>query len=132
MMLNKINYRQHPYDIPDTDSGNLRLYWEMEALRASYESGKMEKDLERYIQIIDVLGERGQFVELLCDCEIDKATRRTDWYEMITKPVPSPGKKESREKFISRCISTMSHKDPDRKHDQIVAMCHEAYRRRKK
>ena len=86
MKLNKINYEQPPYDIPDTDSGNLRLYWEQEVLRSTYESDKSEKQLERYIQIIDTLGERGQFVDLQCGCVIDKAVRETDWYEMITKP----------------------------------------------
>jgi len=130
--LNRINYSLHPSTIPDTDDGNFRLYWELELLKGFFESDRLNKHLERYIQIIDVLGERSQFMKIDGDSEIEKVARKSDWYEMITKPIPSPGKKEDRAKFISRCISTVAHADPERKHEQVVAMCHEAWRRREK
>jgi len=130
--LNRINYSLHPSMIPDTDDGNFRLYWELELLKGFFESDRLNKHLERYIMIIDVLGERGQFMMPYGDSEIEKVARKSDWYEIITKPIPSPGKKEERGKFISRCISAVAHTDPERKHDQVIAMCHEAWRRRKK
>jgi len=130
--LNRINYVLHPDSVPDSDDGNLRLYWELELLKGVYESDKLEKHLTRYIQIVDVLGERGQFTQIDGDSEIEKVARKSDWYEMITKPIPAPGKDEPRDKFISRCISSLSHKDPDRPHKQIVGICHEAERGRKK
>ena len=43
-------------------------------------------------------------------------------------PVPKPRKGESTRTFISRCISTMSRRDPGRPHKQIIAMCHTAAR----
>jgi len=130
--INLIDYFLIPADVPDTDDGNLRLYWELELLKGAYESDKQEKYLERYIRIVDVLGERGQFMKVDGDSEIEKVARQSDWYEMITKPIPSPRKDEARDKFISRCISSVAHADPDRKHVQVVAVCHEAWRRRKK
>lgn len=129
--LNRINYMHHPDTIPDTDNGNLRLYWELELLKGTYESDKQEKHLERYIQIVDALGERGQFMKIDGDSEIEKVARRSDWYEMITKPIPAPGKDEPRDKFISRCISSLSHVDSDRPHSQIVGICHSAWRDKK-
>lgn len=130
--LNKINYLFHPDTIPDTDDGNLRLYWELELLKGAYEGDRLAKHIERYIQIVDVLGERGQFMKIDGDSAIEKVARKSDWYEMITKPIPAPGKDESKDAFISRCISSLSHKDPDRPHSQIVAMCHSAHRSHKK
>jgi len=118
--------------IPDTDDGNLRLYYELELLRSQYESENLNKQLHRYIQIIDILGERGLSVDFSTDLKIDKDTRKYDWYDIISKPIPRPGKREDRGKFISRCISAVAHADPNRKHEQVVAMCHEAWRRRKK
>lgn len=38
-------------------------------------------------------------------------------------PVPSRRKGEDKSKFVSRCISDMSKKDPGRSKDQIIAMC---------
>lgn len=130
--LNKLDYSKHPIDIPDTDDGNLRLYYELELLRSNYESERLNKQLARYIQIIDVLGDRGLMVDFSTDLEIDKSTRSSDWYGVILKPIPSPRKNEERGKFISRCISSVAHADPERKHVQVIAMCHEAWRRRKK
>lgn len=43
-------------------------------------------------------------------------------------PVPSPHKGESEREFISRCIRTMEHRDPDRSHEQIIAMCYSKLR----
>lgn len=47
-------------------------------------------------------------------------------------PVPKPRKGESKDKFISRCIEILMHRDPDRPQKQIVAICFEAWRRRKR
>jgi len=44
-------------------------------------------------------------------------------------PVPSPKKGESRDKFVSRCISTLKKRDPDREDKQIQAMCYSAWRK---
>ena len=41
-------------------------------------------------------------------------------------PVPKPRKRESTQAFISRCIRTLSHLDPDRPHKQIIAICYSA------
>lgn len=46
-------------------------------------------------------------------------------------PVPKPSSGESERAFVSRCISTMSHRDPDRERDQIVAVCYGAWRESK-
>lgn len=47
-------------------------------------------------------------------------------------PVPSPKGKEKQQEFISRCIETMENRDPDRKHEQIQAMCYSAWRKAKR
>ena len=47
-------------------------------------------------------------------------------------PIPSPGKDEKQDAFISRCISAVKEADPDREQDQIVAMCYSAWRDAKK
>ena len=66
------------------------------------------------------------------DSAIEKVARKSDWYEMISKPIPAPGEDEPRDKFISRCVSSLSHVDSDKPHSEIVAMCHSAYRGKKK
>lgn len=43
-------------------------------------------------------------------------------------PVPKPREGEEQQPFISRCISELSHEDPNADHDQIVAICHDAWR----
>jgi len=43
-------------------------------------------------------------------------------------PVPKPKPNESQQEFISRCISEMHDIDPDRPHDQIIAICYTAWR----
>ncbi len=45
-------------------------------------------------------------------------------------PVPKPRSGESEDDFISRCISKLHDTDPDRKDDQITAMCFTAWRDR--
>jgi len=47
-------------------------------------------------------------------------------------PIPSPGKDEKQDAFISRCISAVKEADPDREQDQVVAMCYSAWRDAKK
>lgn len=46
-------------------------------------------------------------------------------------PVPKPKKGEKKQTFISRCIKTLSKKDTDRKREQIIAMCYDAYRKKR-
>ena len=130
MQLNKVNYTRLPREIPDTDEGNLRLYYELELLRSNYESAKLKKQLDRYIQIIDVLGERGLHAPFDSDLAIDKATRRSDWYEPIMKPIPSPNKNESQNDFISRCMGVIGGEYEDKK--QAVAICGSTWREHKK
>jgi len=129
--LNRVNYDVDPNTIPDTDEGNLRLYYELELLRSAYESEGLEKQLHRYITIIDILGKRGLYWDFSSELAIDKATRRDDW-GIIMKPVPKPRAGEKQDAFISRCISAVSHADPGRKKDQIIAMCFDTWRRTKK
>lgn len=43
-------------------------------------------------------------------------------------PVPSPTSGESRDKFISRCMSRLSKVDSDKSQDQRSAMCYSAWR----
>jgi len=38
-------------------------------------------------------------------------------------PIPSPQGNEEKDKFISRCIRTVSKADPERERDQVIAMC---------
>ncbi len=45
-------------------------------------------------------------------------------------PVPKPGKDESKDDFIGRCISKLHKTDPDRPDDQIIAMCFNSWRMR--
>ncbi|MCK4267175.1 MAG: hypothetical protein KAX31_07820, partial [Thermoplasmata archaeon] len=45
-------------------------------------------------------------------------------------PVPKPRKGEKEDDFISRCISTVSRADPEREHDQVVAICFDTWRNR--
>ena len=51
-------------------------------------------------------------------------------------PIPKPSKKElkdgDKDGFVSRCISDLSEKDPDKSNDQIQAMCFDAWDSAKK
>ena len=129
-ILNRIRFDVEPDLYPDTDKGNLRLFYELEMLKSYYEGAECSNCLERYIQIIDTLGSRGHFVDFSTDLKIDKATNETDW-EIILKPIPTPNAGEERGAFISRCIRELSHKDPERKKDQVAAICYESYRKGK-
>jgi len=130
MQMNKVDYLRHPRDIPDTDEGNLRLYFELELLRSNYESDKLKKQLDRYIQIIDALGERGLLTAFDSDLEIDKATRRSDWYEPLMKPIPTPREDEKQDAFISRCMGTIGGEYKEK--DQALAICFGSWRDSKK
>ena len=46
-------------------------------------------------------------------------------------PIPSPHPNESKEKFIPRCISTLSKLDPNKPQKQVVAICHSEWKRKK-
>jgi len=47
-------------------------------------------------------------------------------------PVPKPGKNESKEDFISRCISFLHRENPKRPNDQNIAIAYDAWRKAKK
>jgi len=47
-------------------------------------------------------------------------------------PIPKVKKSESKNKFISRCISRLSKVDSNRPHKQIVAICHTQWRAKKR
>ena len=84
--INKVDYSVQPQDIPDSDEGNLRLYYELELLRSKYESDRGVEQLQRYATIIDVLGKRGMYMDFDSDLAIDKSLLKTDWDELISKP----------------------------------------------
>jgi hypothetical protein len=130
--MNKVDYTRHPREIPDTDAGNLRLYYELELLRSEYEACKCPTKLQRYTQVIDTLGERGQYVPFNTDLAIDKDLRKYDFYDMLTKPIPTPGEGESQSDYISRCMEAIGGEYEDKK--QAVAICGSTWRkhRRKK
>jgi len=44
-------------------------------------------------------------------------------------PIPKPRKDEKTSDFISRCIRTLHHRDPNRSNAQIIAICHDAARK---
>jgi len=48
---------------------------------------------------------------------------------VIKIPVPKPKSGENRDKFVSRCISTMKHLDPKRDDKQIQAICFDSWRK---
>jgi len=129
MKLNKVNYAKHPKEYPDTDNGNYRLFFELELLRSEYETCKCPTKLQRYTQIIDTLGDRGQFVEFNSDLAIDKDLRKYDWYSMVSKPIPTPGEGESQDAFIGRCMHAIGDEYDDKK--QAVAICYSTWRKHK-
>ncbi len=47
-------------------------------------------------------------------------------------PIPKPKDKENEKKFISRCIKTLTKRDPNRPRDQIIAICYSQYGESKK
>ena len=126
-MLNKIQFEIEPMLYPDNDKGNLRLYYELELLKSYYETTECRTCLKRYVNIIDVLGERGSYVDFTSSLKIDKATRESDW-DILLKPIPSPNEGESQDEFISRCISSLSGEESDKKKEQIAAICYNAWK----
>ncbi len=84
--INKVDYSVRPEDIPDSNEGNLRLYYELELLRSGYEINKREDSLKRYATIIDELGNRGLFIDFSSELSIDKMMLKLDWDELISKP----------------------------------------------
>lgn len=75
-----------PTTIPDTDEGNMRLYYELELLRSAYESDQGVEQLQRYAIIVDLMGNRGLYVDFGSDLAIDKMLMKVDWDELINKP----------------------------------------------
>ncbi len=47
-------------------------------------------------------------------------------------PIPTPSGKEERDAFVSRCIKTLSKRDPDRPRKQVIAICYTAWREKGK
>lgn len=84
--INKVDYSVRPEDIPDSNDGNLRLYYELELLRSDYEINKNEDSLRRYATTIDELGNRGLFINFSSELAIDKTLLKLDWDELISKP----------------------------------------------
>jgi len=134
--MNRINFNASPSGYPDTDRGNLKLFYELELLKSAYETDGTDKQFSRYLEIMDVLGNRGHFVDFASDLKIDKKTRESDWEEYyvsaIQKPIPSPGKDEEKDAFMGRCISTLSRHDSDKEQSQIIAICGSTWRDSKK
>lgn len=83
MTVAKINYDRSPRDYPDSDLGNLKMYYELELLRSNYESNRLMKQLTRYAVILDTLGNRGLYVDFDTDLAIDKALHKADWDELL-------------------------------------------------
>jgi len=44
-------------------------------------------------------------------------------------PIPSPKGKEEKQHFISRCISVVKKRDPERPIKQVIAICYSAWRK---
>lgn len=84
--INKVDYSVLPEDIPDSNEGNLRLYYELELLRSRYESDRGAEQLRRYATIIDILGKRGNYIDFRSDLAIDQMLEKLDWDELISKP----------------------------------------------
>lgn len=106
--INKIDYTVHPQDIPDSDEGNLRLYYELELLRSKYESDIGPEQLQRYATIIDILGKRGRFINFNSELSIDKELLKENWDDIISKPFAGY-------KDFDACIrSVSSRKNPPR------------------
>ena len=73
--LNKIRFNVEPRLFPNTNSGNLRLYYELELLKSYYENVESQKHLDRYLLVIDELMDRGLGVDFSTDMKIDKAVK---------------------------------------------------------
>ena len=102
-VLNKIDFNKSPHEYPDNDKGNLRLYYELELLKSTYEGTECVRHLNRYILIMDTLGNRGQYIDYSTDLKIDKAVRKSDW-EILLKPFADY-------KDFDDCVSRNQDKD---------------------
>jgi hypothetical protein len=51
--------------------------------------------------------------------------------ESVAMPLPRPNKGENRAKFVSRCVSILSHKDEGDSVEQRVAICHSQFKQAK-
>ncbi len=47
-------------------------------------------------------------------------------------PILKPGPNEDKDKFVARCIKQLTKEDPNRKREQIIAICFQTWRDRKK
>lgn len=41
--------------------------------------------------------------------------------------IPYPNESENKNEFISRCVSSLTKNDPERKADQIAAICYNSF-----
>jgi hypothetical protein len=101
--INKIDYNVCPTTIPDSDSGNLRLYYELELLRSAYESDQGVEQLRRYAVVVDIMNKRGLYVDYDFDLKIDKIFMKVDWEELINKPFAGY-------KDMKACIASVSRR----------------------
>ena len=74
-ILNRIRFDVEPDLYPDTDKGNLRLFYELEILKSQYEYTESSKYFDRYMETIDTLIQRGYQTDFSTDTKIDKAVR---------------------------------------------------------
>lgn len=88
MTLNKICFDKYPSTYPDSDRGNFRLYYELELVKSAYESNPQQILLERYVLILNTLGERGLYANYYTDLAIDKAAQKADWNKIIQEDNP--------------------------------------------
>ncbi len=106
--INKVDYSVRTEDVPDSNEGNLRLYYELELLRSRYESDEGAEQLQRYATIIDLLGKRGKYIDFNSDLAIDKIMMKSDWDDLISKPF-------AEWESMEHCIRSVSaRKDPPR------------------
>ena len=122
--LNKVDFKIDPNSIPNTDEGNLKLYHELGLLKIDYDEAPNKATLARYEAVLGILEKRELHVDYEEESEIDKATHEPS--EVIQKPLPHPSSGESREDFISRCMSAQSGEDKPQ--DQKLAICDSKWR----
>jgi len=81
--INKVDFTRHPSVIPDTDEGNLKLYYEFALVRDSYElkskdaedgiSESLENHVAYYMAILNEMDKRGLKVTRKDRCAIEKS-----------------------------------------------------------
>jgi len=82
-ILNKIRFDVEPELYPDNDTGNLRLYFELELLKSHYETTECPTCFDRYLCVLDTLIERGHQVDFSTDLKIDKSVRTVKPEEVL-------------------------------------------------